>query len=112
GWLRANPIIVSIAALALIAGVAEAFAAHGTIYAAAGTSYGGFKGKLAGLPVEFVVFLALTVLAQLVLSFTIFGRNLFLIGSSFRAAEAVGIRTWRTVAGAYLWAGLFTAAAG
>jgi ribose transport system permease protein len=112
GWLRANPIIVSIAALALIAGGAEAFAAHGTIYAAAGTSYGGFKGKIAGLPVEFVVFLALTALAQLVLSFTTFGRNLFLIGSSFRAAEAVGIRTWRTVAGAYLWAGLFTAAAG
>src|SRR5262249_13974022 len=36
GWLRANPIIVSIAALALIYGVAEAFAAHGTIYAAPG----------------------------------------------------------------------------
>src|SRR6478609_978429 len=40
GWLRANPIIVSIATLALIYGVAEAFAAHGTIYAAAGTRYG------------------------------------------------------------------------
>jgi ribose/xylose/arabinose/galactoside ABC-type transport system permease subunit len=112
GWLRANPIIVSIAALALISGVAEAFAAHGTIYAAAGTSYAGFKGKLAGLPVELVVFLGLTVLAQLILTFTAFGRHLFLIGSSFRAAEAVGIRTWRTVTGAYLWAGLFTAPAG
>jgi ribose/xylose/arabinose/galactoside ABC-type transport system permease subunit len=112
GWLRANPIIVSIAALALISGVAEAFAAHGTIYAAAGTSYAGFKGKLAGLPVEFVVFLGLTALAQLILTFTAFGRHLFLIGSSFRAAEAVGIHTWRTVTGAYLWAGLFTAPAG
>jgi ribose/xylose/arabinose/galactoside ABC-type transport system permease subunit len=112
GWLRANPIIVSIAALALISGVAEAFAAHGTVYAAAGTSYAGFKGKLAGLPVEFVVFLGLTALAQLILTFTAFGRHLFLIGSSFRAAEAVGIRIWRTVTGAYLWAGLFTAPAG
>src|ERR1700704_5770093 len=52
GWLRANPIIVSIAALALIYGAAEAFAAHGTIYAAAGTSYGGFKGRIAGIPVD------------------------------------------------------------
>jgi ribose/xylose/arabinose/galactoside ABC-type transport system permease subunit len=112
GWLRANPIIVSIAALALISGVAEAFAAHGTIYAAAGTTYAGFKGKLAGLPVELVVFLGLTALAQLILTFSAFGRHLFLVGSSFRAAEAVGIRTWRTVTGAYLWAGLFTAPAG
>ena len=30
-----------------------------------------------------------------------------MVGSSFRAAEAVGVRTWRTVTGAYLWAGLF-----
>jgi ribose/xylose/arabinose/galactoside ABC-type transport system permease subunit len=35
-----------------------------------------------------------------------------MIGSSFRAAEAVGVRTWRTVTGAYLWAGLFTSLAG
>jgi ribose/xylose/arabinose/galactoside ABC-type transport system permease subunit len=107
GWLRANPIIVSIAALALIYGVAEAFAAHGTIYAAAGTSYGGFKGRIAGIPVEFAVFLCVAALGQFILSLTTFGRNLFLIGSSFRAAEAVGVRTWRAITGAYLWAGLF-----
>jgi ribose/xylose/arabinose/galactoside ABC-type transport system permease subunit len=112
GWLRANPIIVSIAALALIYGVAEAFAAHGTIYAAAGTSYGGFKGRIAGIPVEFAVFLCVAALGQFILSLTTFGRNLFLIGSTFRAAEAVGVRTWRAVTGAYLWAGLFTAPAG
>jgi len=112
GWLRANPIIVSIAALALIYGVAEAFAAHGTIYAAAGTSYGGFKGRIAGIPVEFAVFLCVAALGQFILSLTAFGRNLFLIGSSFRAAEAVGVRTWRAITGAYLWAGLFTAPAG
>jgi ribose/xylose/arabinose/galactoside ABC-type transport system permease subunit len=112
GWLRANPIIVSIAALALIYGVAEAFAAHGTIYAAAGTSYGGFKGRIAGIPVEFAVFLCVAALGQFILSLTTFGRALFLIGSSFRAAEAVGVRTWRAITGAYLWAGLFTAPAG
>jgi ribose/xylose/arabinose/galactoside ABC-type transport system permease subunit len=112
GWLRANPIIVSIAALALIYGAAEAFAAHGTIYAAAGTTYGGFKGRIAGIPVEFAVFLCVAALGQFILSLTTFGRNLFLIGSSFRAAEAVGVRTWRAITGAYLWAGLFTAPAG
>jgi ribose/xylose/arabinose/galactoside ABC-type transport system permease subunit len=112
GLVRANPIIVSIASLSLIYGTAEAFAEHGTIYAQAGASYGIIKGKVGGLPIEFVVFLAATAIGQFILSFTVFGRNLFMIGSSFGAAEALGIRTWRSITGAYLWAGLFTALAG
>ena len=55
---------------------------------------------------------ALCTIAQFILSSTRFGRNLFMVGSSFRAAEAVGVNTWRTITGAYLWAGLFTSLAG
>jgi ribose/xylose/arabinose/galactoside ABC-type transport system permease subunit len=112
GWVRANPIIVSIAALALIYGVTQAFAEKGTIYADPGTVPAFMKGKIAGMPIEFLVFLVSAAVAQFILSATRFGRNLFMIGSSFRAAEAVGVRTWRTVTGAYLWAGLFTSLAG
>jgi ribose/xylose/arabinose/galactoside ABC-type transport system permease subunit len=112
GVVRANPIIVSIAATALIYGTAEAFAERGTVYAAAGTSYGIFRGKMLGLPVEFVVLLAASAIAQFILSCTVFGRNLFMTGSSLAAAEIVGVRTWRTVTGAYLWAGLFAGLAG
>ena len=112
GWVRANPIIVSIAALALIYGVTQAFAEKGTIYADPGTVPAFVKGKIAGMPIEFLVFLVAAAVAQFILSATRFGRNLFMIGSSFRAAEAIGVRTWRTVTGAYLWAGLFTSLAG
>jgi ribose/xylose/arabinose/galactoside ABC-type transport system permease subunit len=112
GWARANPIIVSIATLALIYGVAEAFDGNGTIYAQPGVDYGIFKGQIAGVPIEFFVFLCATAIGQFILSFTPFGRNMYMIGSSFRAAETVGIKTWRTVTGAYLWAGIFTALAG
>lgn len=112
GWVRANPIIVSIAALAVVYGAAEAFAEKGTIYAHGDVGYGFFKGKVAGLPVEFIALLAVTAVGQFILSFTTFGRNLAMIGSSFRAGEAVGIRTWRTVTGAYIWAGLFAAITG
>ena len=45
--------------------------------------------------------------AQFLLSYTAFGRHLFMTGTSTAAAEVVGLRTWRTVTGAYLWAGLF-----
>jgi ribose/xylose/arabinose/galactoside ABC-type transport system permease subunit len=112
GWVRANPIIVSIAALALIYGVTQAFAEKGTIYAEAGSVPAILKGKIAGMPIEFIVFLLSAAVAQFILSATRFGRNLYMVGSSFRAAEAVGVRTWRTVTGAYLWAGLFTSIAG
>lgn len=112
GWVRANPIIVSIAALALIYGVTQIFAEKGTIYANPGTFPAGVKGKVAGVPIEFIVFAVSAAIAQFILSATRFGRNLFMVGSSFRAAEAVGVRTWRTITGAYLWAGCFTSLAG
>jgi ribose/xylose/arabinose/galactoside ABC-type transport system permease subunit len=112
GWARANPIIVSIAALALIYGVTQAFAEKGTVYAGPGTVPAGVKGKIVGVPIEFIVFLLSAAIAQFILSATRFGRNLFMVGSSFRAAEAIGVSTWRTITGAYLWAGFFTSLAG
>ena len=112
GLVRANPIIISIAALALIYGVTQVFSEKGTIYADQGTVPALAKGKIAGVPIEFVVFLVSAVIAQFILSATRFGRNLFMVGSSFRAAEAVGVSTWRTITGAYLWAGVFTSLAG
>jgi ribose/xylose/arabinose/galactoside ABC-type transport system permease subunit len=112
GWVRANPIIVSIAALALIYGLTQAFAEKGTIYADPGIFPASVKGKVGGVPIEFIMFVLSALIAQFILSFTRFGRNLFMVGSSFRAAEAVGVNTWRTITGAYLWAGLFASLAG
>jgi ribose/xylose/arabinose/galactoside ABC-type transport system permease subunit len=112
GWLRANPIIVSVAALALIYGVTQAFAEKGAVYAVPGIVPAVLKGKIAGMPIEFIALLASTAIAQLILSATRFGRNLIMVGANLRAAEAVGVHTWRTVTGAYLWAGLFTSLAG
>ena len=112
GLFRANPIIISIASLSLIYGIAEAFAESGTVYAATGTNYGPLKGPLFGIPREFVLLVILALVAQLLLTMTAFGRNLLMAGSSFRAAEAVGVQTWRTVAGAFAWAGLCAGFAG
>jgi ribose/xylose/arabinose/galactoside ABC-type transport system permease subunit len=112
GTVRANPIIVSIAATALIYGVAEGLTEQGTVYAAAGIRWGLLQGKVLGLPVEFVALIGAAALAQALLSYTVFGRHLLMTGSSLAAAEVIGLRTWRTVTGAYLWAGLFVGLAG
>ena len=67
---------------------------------------------IAGVPVEFVVFLALIALGQFILTYTVFGRHLLLIGSGSPAADALGLPVAPTITLAYVWAGLFTAVSG
>jgi len=112
GYVRANPIIVSIAVLALIYGVGQTVTGSESIYLERNGPQALIRGKIAGIPVEFVLFLAVVAIGQLLLSFTRFGRHVYMVGASPRAAEAAGIRVWRTVAGTYLWAGLFVAVPG
>lgn len=112
GYLRANPIIVSIASLALIYGFAQTATGSESIYLESDGAHALIKGKVAGVPIEFVLFLAVAALGQFLLSSTRFGRNVYMTGSSMRAARAAGVRIWRTVTAAYCWAGLFVAVPG
>jgi len=112
GGLRANPIIVSIAALALIHGSLNLITANATINARADAGHELLQGKMFGLPIEFLVLLVLVAIGQLLLSYTSFGRHIYYIGSGLRAAEAVGLRTGWIITGVYFCAGLFTAVAG
>ena len=111
GVFRANPIIVSIAALALIGGITELWSENRIIYAAEG-SLAFLKGRLLGIPVAGIVFLLCAILAQALLRYTRFGQNVLMVGSSFRAASAAGVKTWRTVAAAYAWGGFFAGVSG
>lgn len=110
GLFRANPIIVSIAALTLIEGAAEMWTGNAILYVSEG-SLSFLKGKVAGIPVSGIVLLACVALGQAVLRYTQFGQNVFMVGSNFRAARAAGVKTWRTVTAAYGWAGFFTSIA-
>jgi ribose/xylose/arabinose/galactoside ABC-type transport system permease subunit len=112
GWLGANPIVVSIATFALLIGIAPWCTNGNSLFIPAGSGQELLRGRWFGLPVEFVLLLGVAALGQCLLSFTVFGRNLLMVGSSRRAAEAAGIRVWRTTASAYLWAGLFAAVPG
>lgn len=112
GYFRANPIIVSIAWLALIYGFAQAATESQSIYLDRDGPHALIKGKIAGVPIEFVLFVAVAAAGQFLLSFTRFGRNVYMIGNSARAARASGIRIWRTVTATYAWAGLFVAVPG
>ena len=112
GTIRANPIIVSIAAFALIHGIVTALTGGARAYPDPGADISPLRGRIGMVQAPLIVFLAGAVMAQLVLTFTRFGRNLFLVGSNFRAAEAAGITTWRTISLAYCMAGLYSGFAG
>jgi ribose/xylose/arabinose/galactoside ABC-type transport system permease subunit len=111
GYFRANPIIVSMAALALITGGATLITQGQGIYPQ-GDAAAALKGRILGVPMPLAAFILTVVAAQIVLSFTRFGRQLYMVGSNWRAALAAGLEPARVVLGAYVAAGLCTALAG
>ena len=52
-----------------------------------------FNGEVAGLPVHFLILLALMVIVGILLHFSVHGRYAFALGSNERAARYCGIRT-------------------
>jgi ribose/xylose/arabinose/galactoside ABC-type transport system permease subunit len=110
GYFRANPIIVSMAAMALIYGFATMITQGRGVYPE-GNELDVLRGRVGFLPMPLLAFLVSIAVAQIMLGFTRFGRNVIMVGSNPRAAEAAGLVPWRTVAGAYLVAAAFTAIA-
>jgi len=112
GSLRANPIIVSIASLALIYGVLNLLTGNATLDVETGSVLSPAWRRPFGIPIEALAFLLCLFIGQCLLSFTVFGRRVFLIGSGMRSADVLGLRVWRSVTAVYAWAGVFAAMAG
>jgi ribose/xylose/arabinose/galactoside ABC-type transport system permease subunit len=108
GYFRANPIIVSMAALALIIGMATMLTGGHGVYPK-GSDGDILTSNVGPIPGALAAFLLSVVIGQCILSVTRFGRNVYLVGSNRRAAQAAGLEPWRTITAAYLLAGLFTA---
>ncbi len=111
GFFRANPILVSVAALSLLLGAA-AFATGGHRIYPGGTGLDLFKGRLAGIPIDAWCFIATVVAGQFILSWTRIGQLMTMVGSNIRAATAAGVPTTATVTAAYVIAGACAAISG
>jgi ribose/xylose/arabinose/galactoside ABC-type transport system permease subunit len=111
GYIRANPLLVSIAALSLLIGGA-ALATGGQRIYPGGEGLQVFKGRVAGIPIEALYFFGTVVVGQFVLSWTRIGREMIMVGSNLRAAIAAGVNTARAVTFAYVLAGACSAVAG
>jgi ribose/xylose/arabinose/galactoside ABC-type transport system permease subunit len=108
---RANPIIVSISASVLFYGAAQPATKGDTFYPSVAQP-DWIQAQLLGIPAAFVAFVGVLLLGQALLTFTAFGRRIFLVGNSMPAARAAGLNVPLTLLGVYVWAGLFAAVAG
>jgi ribose/xylose/arabinose/galactoside ABC-type transport system permease subunit len=110
GYGAANPIVLTIAAGFAITGLAT-WIGGGTSVAPTGTGYTALNATPGGIALSVWVLVILTVLLQVVLDRSTFGRTLYLTGENRPAARAAGLPVGRVVAVAWLFAGGFFAIA-
>jgi ribose/xylose/arabinose/galactoside ABC-type transport system permease subunit len=112
GALRANPIIVTIAAGVMQEGVLLYATGGATVLPPAGANYTFLNSRPGGIPLVFMVFIVLTAVVELVLRATRFGWQIFAVGENREAARVAGFRIGPITAGAFAVAGACAAIAG
>lgn len=110
GW-NANPIIVTIAAAAIMEGLAIAFSKGVTINPVS-LDYRVLNERWFGLPVGFYVLLLLVICVEMTLRLTTFGRMIYLVGDNRAAARAAALPLTALGAGVFAIAGVCSALAG
>ena len=111
GFWAANPIVLTIAAGFAIGGAATWMSGGATVYPKV-TAFSGLNSTPLGLPLGVYVLLALTVLAQWLLTRTTAGRQLYLIGENRPAARAAGLPVGRVTVIAWAFFGACIALTG
>lgn len=111
GGFGANPIVLTIAAVAVLEGLVVVFSSGGTITPPDG-AYSFLNATLAGLPISFYVLLAVVAAVELVMRRTGFGKRVYMVGDNGEAARSAGFEIGRVGAGVFGLAGVTAAIAG
>lgn len=111
--LTIQPIVVTLASLIAVRGLAEIVSHNGQLILISRTGFLALgRGHLLSIPSPILAMLAVAVPASLLLTKTVFGRYLLAIGGSARAAELAGVPAVRMQTTAYMISGLLAALAG
>ncbi|MGE0505231.1 MAG: ABC transporter permease [Solirubrobacterales bacterium] len=116
GWivayLKANSIIITLGAATLVTGLVSLYSHNQSIVGVPQplAEFGG--GLTLGIPRPTWVLIVVALLVWYMLRFTVYGRQLLMVGSSARAAQLVGVRTKRVVFTAFLLSATLAGVAG
>ncbi len=111
GLAQTNPIVTTIAASAIILGIAQLVTGGLNITGTGDASV--FTTMIFGaVPLEVVVFLAVAVVSAALHRHTTVGRSITLVGLNEKAAAVAGLRAWPRVLTAFVISGALAALAG
>jgi ribose/xylose/arabinose/galactoside ABC-type transport system permease subunit len=111
GLARTNPIVTTIAASAIILGIAQLITGGLNITGEGDASV--FSSMVFGaVPLDVIIFVGVAIVSALLHRYTTVGRSITLIGLNENAAAVAGIRAWPRVLAAFTISGLLAGLAG
>jgi ribose transport system permease protein len=111
-YARLSSIIATLATGTIATGVALAIVGPDTIVATASGFLNLFSSSIGGVQSAFFILVVLSVVAVVVLQWTLLGRRLFFVGQNRDAAALLGIKVRRLTIGGMVAAGLLAGLAG
>jgi ribose/xylose/arabinose/galactoside ABC-type transport system permease subunit len=111
GAFGANPIVLTIAVVAVLEGMVVVFSSGGTQTPPNG-AYEFLNDTILGLPMSFYVMLGVVAVAELIMRRTTFGRQVYMVGDNPLAAFVAGLPMGKIGAGVFGLAGVASAVAG
>lgn len=112
GYVGVNPIIATLAMGAIVLGIVQAAVGGVIVYGTDPASGALMKGRVLGIPVIVVIFLAIAIVGNFVLSRTFWGRWTIATGGNYKAAQASAVPVRAVKAGAFVITGLASGLSG
>lgn len=105
-FMGLQPFVVTLCGLLVYRGVARFYTEDGTAGFVYGQSFPDLEwltvGRTLSVPHSVIIFIAVAVVAWVVLHRSVFGRHLFAVGKNEEAARYSGVRSGRVIIGAYV----------
>lgn len=107
-----HPILVTLGTMSLVGGISVATTRGAVISGFPAPLLWLGNGTVVGIPLSFVLLLLMSVLAAFLLGRTVFGVNVYMIGTNLRATAYSGVSTRRVLIGVYTVSSLYCWVAG
>ncbi len=112
GYIRTNPVIVTLGSNVAILGIAQAIVGGKIVYNNDPVATAIVNGRFFGIPFVVLVFLAVSLIVHVVLAKTIWGRWSLATGGSYAASDASGVPVRFVRFGSFVLSGGLAAIAG